>query len=405
MKKRIIVFLLAVFTSVSLFSFDANLMSRYFELGVSSSIMGGNNVIPFTDIFTQHAIIDLPKISDETTDKGLTITTVLGVPNIFMNLHLKKMDVHFRSNLGVETTFSMTIDKELIDVLGKGNQGTDSFDFKLGSQFDIFAYYNFEAQFKIKKLAITLSPSAFVPILHIEPKELNNLHVENTMNGTFKFDGDYTLHAYSRFNIEQVKKMIDSGNFDFASIDPAEILKGVGFDLGGTIGYEILPSLQVGGYARIPVVPGRLNMRTIVGGKVDGEYGIGGQNQQPTFLDPDSFTTSPASFQIFRPLRFGGNLVFKPFERWLTLNVSGGAGAKALYGKTQWYAEYSIGVSTNVYNILRVSVVTQYLQEIFMHELGIALNARVLEVQGAIAASSPDFKKSFQGTGDRKSVV
>lgn len=402
MKKRVVIFLASVLLSANFFAFDASVMQRYFEIGTSVSIMGGNNVIPLTDFFTENVVIDLPKISDDTTESGFVINTVLGIPNIFMNLHLKQKDIHIRTNLGLETSFAIVLQKDLIDILGKGGH-LNEIGFGVGSQIDIFSYYNVEASFKIKKLAVTVSPSAFIPLLHIEPKMVKNFNARTTMNGTIQFDGDYTLLAYSRFNVNKLRIAIEDGTFDTLANDIAELFKGVGFDLGGSIGYCVRPSLQIGGYARIPVVPGRLNQLAEITTKIDGEYGIGGQNKKPDFIDPfadpANIKTSATNFSLSRPLRFGANIVYKPFEKWLTIDAFAGAAMKFPVGEGSWYAEYRAAVTANIYNIVSVSLATQYLQKIFMHEIGLSLNARVLEVQAAISASSPNFKKSFHGTG------
>ncbi|MBQ9630849.1 MAG: hypothetical protein IJR49_04610 [Treponema sp.] len=391
--KKIFIFLLSLFISVNVFAFDETTMQRYLEIGLSPSVFAGNNGVTFSDVFVENVLIDLPTLAENTGGKGLNFDFLFTLPNFFMSVNLKKTNIRIKTSFGLDGKMTLGLSPALIDVLANGNEerGEEEFDLSPKTKLDLFAYMDIEAQFKVKKLSISVTPSIFFPIIYIDPNSIR-LTAGNRIDGTFWFEGKVKdAVAYTCVDIQQALNR----NFTVA-----DIFKGIGFDLGASVSYPIFESLNIGGYARIPIVPGRLKYEASLGDQIfKGEFRVGDQSgKAPDMPDLNKLTSSVANKQIIRPLRFGASLLYKPFGNWLWIDAFIGAGAELPFDKN-WYCEYRVAATANVYNIVTLSLATQYMRNLFMHEIGITLNARLLEIQTAVSATGSNFKQSFKGTG------
>lgn len=375
---------------------DIRIPHRYFEIGVSPNIGFSNNVFGIADIFQKNLVFDLRKIADNTPKSGFVLNANIADPLFFMNLNLRN-GFHIGVNAGVDGNVTTGFGKSLMDAFG---YGIDSkLDVAAALHADFFAYAGITSAFKVNDMRFSIAPSLVMPILHAETNSFSANFV-STSTGDFNADFGGALGIYS--SIFDVSELFE-GNF--SGVNMNELMGGAGFDVG--LGFEMpLPvydKLQLGGYARVPVVPGTLkhgytmdidvpfhgNLQDIFAGKSNAS--------DPIKLDNYSGDTN---YKISRPMRMGVEAAYRPFGSWLTLYGMFGLGMRYPYtSNITFYPEYSLGVSANAKETVGISFKSSYLNQIFSQELNFMLNAKIFELNTAISMQSEDFLKSFQAAG------
>jgi hypothetical protein len=63
------------------------------------------------------------------------------------------------------------------------------------------------------------------------------------------------------------------------------------------------------------------------------------------------------------------------------------------------YPEYTAGLGLSLFGALGVDVSSAYLNQIFIHKIGVMLNVRVLEIDAALSLQGSDFVNSFSMSG------
>ena len=61
--------------------------------------------------------------------------------------------------------------------------------------------------------------------------------------------------------------------------------------------------------------------------------------------------------------------------------------------------EYDFGVNFTILHILGFNISTSYQNQIFMHNVGVMLNFRLIEVDVSAVLQGGNFAQSFKGTG------
>ena len=399
--KKIAVFAALAAIALPLSAFDYTVLHpvhRYFEIGVKADAGVSNSYFDAKEYLVKDLVIDLRKIADEMPDSGLSVDAYVS-PCYQMNLNL---DNGFRFGLetGVEVSGWGMVSKNLFEFLGYGNAGTGSTSFDGDMTGDAFYHVSTSVGFKLGKVRITATPSVFIPIAHADADNFN-VSFANSETGKTTVAGtaDVTLYTFtSAQSLFEGKGLSGSAASDAAS--------SIGADLAGAVEFPLAEKvLQAGAYLRMPIIPGTLRNTTsmIISGKYEVESlaGLLSSSAQTT----KSFNVSDkiygtAEFHISRPLRTGAEFAWRPFGDWFTLSALAGLGVRYPFTDAAvFYPEYNIGMDTQIFHVLGIGISTGYFDKLFMHQLNIMINCRVLEIDAGASLQGENFGQSFKGTG------
>jgi hypothetical protein len=411
MKKTFSIFIVLVSLLLPLSAFTLDPLHpshRYFEAGFDVQAAATNNYFDVKSLLVKNLVIDLKKIADEMPSNGLVVNAFVAAPESFWNLNLKN-GFHLGSAFGIEGNVTGNIGSNLFDLLGYGNADSTTTDVSGYIKADVFAYYNVSAGFKLDRLRITVTPALFVPVIHAETTSMN-ASIQNPADGSVQVVANALGTVYS---FTDISAFVNQTNLDSEKII-YNALSSVGFDLSGAVELPVLSYLQAGAYARIPIVPGHLQYTT--SGTATLKYtaesltDIAGGNGESS-ADISDITYGRDSYYISRPLRIGAESAFRPFGNWFSLNTLLGFGIQYPYtADYKFYPEYSIGIETNLFKIIGMSVSTSYLSQMFIHKINFMFNFRIMELNVAallagaggaetLADFGSEFTNSFKGTG------
>lgn len=397
LKKLLACFVAVVFVSAAT-SEDLRVPHRLFEIGIAPEFGASNNVIPLPDIFKKNLVLDLKKIAANTSARGLTINENIDTRAFFMNLNLRN-GLQFGMAVGVESNGNFNIGKSLLDAIGNGFDGSVEVDG--GADADVFAYATLSGSFKLQnQMRFSIMPSLVAPLVYARGRNVSGSFYSNEKGFGVSVKGEASVFS-SIFDVSQ----IFNGKFVMDSFDFAKLAQSFGFDLGLAfeMPFPLYDKLQLGAYARIPIVPGTLKYGAT--GAVDWDFAgeltqffSGNFGEIPKF----GFVTESGevNHKISRPLRFGAEAAFRPFGSWFDVYALLGMGMRYPYSSDiKVYPEYITSVSVNAGNIVGATFSTSYLGQIFKQELNFMLNAKVFELNFAISMQSENFIKSFQAAG------
>ncbi len=402
--KKIVLAVATFFVSASVFA-ELRKPNRYFEIGVEAEAGASNNYFSTNEFMVKDLVIDLKKIADEIPSGGWK-AEVLDKEKAFINLNISE---RFRLGFftGLDVSGSVNIGKELFDFLGNGFTG-GSKSVKLSGHFDAFLDAGVSFRTKIREFGVTISPAYYVPLIYM-PSTTATASWSSDSSGKLKANVQANVKVYSAVDM---RRWTEKNDFD-ENANPSlndeiqSALKNGGFDLSLAVEHPIFGQwLEVGGFARIPILPGTLDyeMSRTVSAHVstDGFLKIlTDDDELEKEFDSGTATYSKTSHKVYRPLRFGAEAAFRPFGRWFTLRPMGALVMRSPYDgdEREIFPEYSLSATASLFNVLSLTVGTAYLNQVFVHSALFALNARVLELDLGIALRGGDFLKSFQGTG------
>ena len=380
--------------SALLYARPLRVAHRYFELGINADINAANNYFTPADLLQRQLTIDLRQIADTMQMPSFRFDTNNSV-EYFMNLNLQN-GVHAGLSAGVDISGNINLSKSVFEFLGKGNKLGEKLDIKNDMHFDAFAYVDASAGFNFRKSHITVVPAVFHPLLHAEMPKCK-ASFENSASGKTMVAAEAEVKLNSFTNIGSY---IGQGG---EPANPAEDLKtGWGFDLHVALEHKVLEALQCGAYMRIPFVPGRLENEISVeaaalfdidslidatGGAVHSHSVMQTANRKESFL-------------LHRPFRMGAEVAWRPVGKWLTLGSLLGLGVSYPYRTyAKPYIDYSIYTNLSLFEILGLTLSSARFNQVFKQQVGIMLNARVLQIDVGVSSQSSDFAHSFQLSG------
>ena len=185
----------------------------------------------------------------------------------------------------------------------------------------------------------------------------------------------------------------------------SEAVKNGGFDLSFAVEKQVLRTLDVGMYTRVPLVPGRLNykMTANVYANFIETKALGFiDNTEEHSLDygVDDITYSTASFAAFRPFKLGIEVAWRPFGKWMVFRPELAVVMRNPYSTAAIiYPEYSLGAEFSLFNVVRLQAATAYRDRVFVQSVGVALNVRLIEIELGAAFRGAEFTNSFNYSG------
>ncbi|MFA6857705.1 MAG: hypothetical protein WCR31_10895, partial [Treponema sp.] len=330
-------------------------------------------------------------------------------PELFWNLNLPN-GFHLGSAYGLEGSVTGNIGKNLFDLIGYGNADSTTINVDGYANADIFAYFNVSAGIKVDSMRITVTPAIFMPILHAQTSSMS-AQVKNPEDGSVQVIASAFGTVYTPTDISFLSDSKTDADTEKIIRDTSE---GAGFDLAGAIELPVFSFLQAGGYARIPIVPGHL--KHSASGTATLKYTadsvsdiINGDSQSDSTISDVKYGTD--DYYISRPFRLGAESAFRPYGNWFTIRALLGFGVQYPYTSDfKFYPEYSIGIETDLFKIIGMSISTSYLSQMFIQKLNFMFNFRVIELNfagflaGAGGAANmvdfgTEFSNSFKGAG------
>lgn len=391
--KKILAFLFTV-TLISTAAFSKNFFSqRFFEIKTGTSLDFSNNLFAANEFMKKDLVIDLRKIADECPESGFNLRADIE-PSLELNLNIR--DFHLGFAAGVEMYESMAVGKDLFDFLGYGNTIGDTLDFTCDNDADVFAFSQVDVGFRLGKLKIHVQPAVFLPIISIRGVG-GKASVINDTDGNLIVDVDMDMDVYSIVELKSEDKK--SIKFETDKIEES-LRSGYGFDLGGSVAYNLSKSFFVEATCRIPVYPGYLDNKATVNGGFDYKVKLTDFESSEKETKDITITNEKEKLSMHRPLKL--NLYVDKNLLGSLFNARAGAGfgiRRPFCSEAIFYPEYYLGFTLNLIDIFKLGVSTQYKDQLFIHQVGTTLNIRVLQIDLGLSSQSTSFTKSMSVAG------
>ncbi|MCM1223631.1 MAG: hypothetical protein NC548_55200 [Lachnospiraceae bacterium] len=396
--------------SISVFSAFAELYPsrRYVEIGAGAGFRFSENLASVSDVMKKELIIDLDEIYSN-MKKGF-ILTAGATPEAYMDFNFKNFGFGFHA--GVDVSGRMNISRDFFGILANGIEAGKKTSVDMNLWLQSFAEASVPVYFKIFDFRVKVTPTYFVPLVYI-PDVSARASLVNKSDGTIeaKVDAPISIYTAQKFG-DSFDGSIDSifAETNISSMI-SDSLKNGGFDLGVLVEYPFTRKLDLGAYANIPIVPGRLKgkLSTFITASIKTPSLIDmiadGEDAGETEVDYEvgDFVYTEDKYYVNRPMRFGAEIAYRPWKNWLTLRARAGLAFRNPFGKDfnirSFYPEYDLGAEFVLFYVLGLSLHTEYTQQVFAHTLQLILNARVFELDISAGICNSDFLKSFQIQG------
>ncbi len=381
---------------------------RYVELGVSSDILVAQNGMPLADIFKKNLVIDLNKLSSSLPKSGFK-AYLWEADDVHLDFNFKKFGFGFHVN--TEYSANLNISKDLFNILGNGIKPGKEYTADGNVWAESFVSFSVPVRFNVGKWRIKVAPACFAPLYYV-PSTTVKARAVNGKDGSVTVTATAPIEFYT---VGRYKNIVKDGSISwdfFKDFDGSglgqDLARAAGVDISALVEYPLLDTLDIGGYANIPIVPARLK------GKVTATATLSAQCDSilRVITDDSKFEKtaeitdavySDANYYVNRPMRLGGECAWRPVGKWLTLRGSAGLALRNPFGKDfsikSVYPEYRLGVEIVGIGMFGLNLSTEYTKKIFAHSVGIMLNFRAIEFDVAAAVCSPTFIQSFKGEG------
>jgi hypothetical protein len=395
--KRALLLLLLLASVVSL---EAQAYRRNIEFGVD--VYGGfaNSYLSPMDFLQETVTIDLTTLAHD-IGSGLSLFTGAG-GDVFFNVN--SVASSFGWFAGVDATGQFKVPQTLLKLITQGNtENSYSGKFDLGAA--AFAETGLWARIKIlDDLDITVRPAYFLPLAVMTKVDAD--YSLNTTGGVVKANGKLNSTVHTPFSTA-----------DGIQIDPGDMISKGGGDLTLEAAYALFPNFILGlSLSHIPLFPARLsdgynittdfvyeqNVGDILDGLGDGD-GFSLEDGL-TYSEPLFTSFSGSKQKIFRPVKLGASLLYRPFyERFIVLKPYAALVFNGIY-RTAVYFDFGGLVEVNLWNILIIDGSVNFEDLMWRHSLGLIINMRALELNLGVSTQSQSFLKSFQAAGVRVDV-
>ena len=380
---------------------------RYVELGVGVDVIAAQNIMPFSDIFKKHLVIDLKKIYNDMSRDGATVA-LSEKEDVHLDFNFKKFGLGLFA--GAEFNANMNISKDLFKVLDCVTPGT-VYEAEANFWAESFATFSLPVRFNVNKWKIKITPTYFVPAFYVPSTTVRGTAV-NREDGSIDVKASASLVFYT---ISEIKGLVKDGELssDFdknidASVLLSDIATAGGLDLSAAVEYAFSDKLDLGGYVTAPILPGHLRHKVTANATLS----VHTDSLMDMMFDGKSPDTeskfgdasySDCDYIVNRPLRFGVECAWRPFGKWFTLRGLVGGALRNPFGEDvsikSLYPEYKLGVEVVGIGMFGLSLSTRYEKKVFAHGMDIMLNFRAVEFDISAAVCSPSFVQSFKGEG------
>lgn len=426
MNKKLIIFLSIFLLSSTVHAGIMN--NRFVELRVDLPMDVSNNSFGILDLFrSEELLIDLGAVADELPEDGFTIRSSM-TPNIGVNFNIAKF--HAGLKVGADIYGSFNLDKSIFNFIAFGNKLNETVEIKPNVYGDVFITGDVYADLQLGRMKLNVNPALFIPVASINTNN-TYLKIQNNSNGDIIAEMNGNIELYSQFALDETGNGIDinhismgSETMDIRSSDALmKLFRYSGFDFAGIIELPspIFDSLSFSAAFRVPIIPGKLNTKTaiscdtqykinpseIIQNKIDGNTENSeneGKELDLNLNDLDyTYYSEETVYKINRPFKFMGYATFMPFGELLTAKAGLGFAVRSpLSEYAVTYPQYYLGGGVSVLGgFFRMSLSTEYTNQIFIHQTNLAISLRAVEIDLGLGTEGPNFEKSFNLSGVR----
>jgi hypothetical protein len=391
--KKIFTAALVFVSSFTLWAWE--MPSRYFELGLDFEFGAANRSLTWGDIFNsaETGKIDLNKLEND--DFSLDFLTK---GNFFINVQTRgKYKIGVGIFSGFENNLFAALPQETMDLLINGDNNASLLEGGVSIGGSIFTDIGIRGTATINKWKFTVSPAVFIPLFYMtEPNICYSLTNGNPFSGIIIAKAD----VYTAFTMN-----------DGLNLTMEDALAPKGFDISADLSYQLFPFLDLGGtVAHIPIVPAHMSR----GQRIDKIYTVNqsgktvqelidndelGSLLSPEPGEDDLVSFSDGNQMVFRPLRFDGYAVYKPFRDQLRLSLKPSIGLSFFTVHNKVYFNAGLETEFKFANMLGLTWDFRYREQIWLNKLGLILNFRILELDLGAGFRSPDLPGVFMGRG------
>jgi len=388
--------------AVVLFSLTASTFAignRIVELSTTSNVEATNNVFAVKDYLVPELVIDMSDFAKKVPKSGFNATESVSEELAF------KIDIpsgpKIGFGLGAEILGSFTASKSLFELLYAGHDFTEEENLVCtidDTYVDVFAFINASYGMDIgDKITFMVTPTLFSTVAHMGMED-TKVTLTNKNNGDFGFALSGKLSVYAGETLgDDYLALLSSLNNNF------------GFDLAASGYYKLFDFLDVGGSFRIPIVPSRPKVQSIAAFDCSMMTNVtdltSGGFSAPAF-NMGEWVASEGTYVVNRPMKFAASAVYHPvigimpWEDLITCYATLGFGIKHSFtSDAKAYFDYYFGTKFSLWNMLKLTVSAEHLDEIYRNKIEFGFNTRLLEVDTGISSSSKSFAKSFTGAG------
>lgn len=369
---------------------------RFFEVGMKADANIANSYFTLDDVLEKETTPDYNKILDF-VKQGLEAGLDFDI-DLFMNLNFAEASLGFFTNFDMDTV--TLLHSNVFEFLANATNNSDEFDLNLKIGGSVFMDTGMSLHTRIGKLSIKISPAYYVPLIFI-PYTGVSFVASYDADGNINADGDAVLQVYSVFPLSEISSF---DNF-IETISLSDIIRQGGLDISLEAIYSLFSALDVGlSLTNIPIAPATMSSAFAYSAFFDFSVeSILSQLIDKGKLDTSGidygFAENPGVLTLIRPIKLSLFADWKVFYSDI-LSVSPKVELRFADKASQreFGAGYRVKLESHI-GFFNPSFTTSYIDEIFIQELGISLNFRVLDVDLLVSTQSQNFTKSFQGAG------
>jgi hypothetical protein len=364
---------------------------RLIELGFDAGASFANSYLSMKDILRETVTLDLSRMTGDLYNGLGVFFDAQG--KAFINVNLG-VSWGFGLFVGVDAMGQFKIPQSMVELLSLGNDLNKSYSDDLGLGAASFLETGFWTSLKFRRIKFTVQPAYYVPLAYLG-KPTVDYFFRTGDDGTISVHGTYKAELYTPFSLD------DTGNLDVGSM----LSKG-GVDISLRGEYPLYYNLILGGtITHIPFFPARLSDKYSMRGNFDFTGKdieniiniINGDEEVPEFIM--NTETETGNKMVFRPLKVGVDVVYRPFKlRLLAVKPELALVFNNIYDMPV-YADFSLTGELNLADIFILGIGTRYEDLVWKQRANLVLNFRVIELGIGISTQSQQFLKSFQGRG------
>jgi hypothetical protein len=387
MKKiLIIIFLILVPFCV----FAKGTTERTFEIGLLNIDFNfANSFLSIKDVFHEVIIIDLDKLSD-----GFKINFGLNIVPLYVNFNSKK-GWGFGLSSGVSAFGVVNLSGNMLTISEAIKDNSDVG----GAAFSSLTLNSF---YDVKKLKIKLNPSLYTALVYVAPPRNMTSSVVYTLDysdGTV-MNIDYASRVYVGFSTEN--------NFSITSNPGLDFTIGMEYPLAKEIGLtNILPILDFDvalDIINIPFIPSTLTDYIQVKGRVGKDTPIKLINKDDDddseLFSSDGVFKETRVVQVKRPFRMLARADWRPLfgVKFLTITPVIGFCYSEFYYQPFSF-EGGLNASLNLGSIFKLRAGLNYIDRMFVNNLGVVFNSKIFEVDVGLDLRSQEISQLWSGAG------
>jgi hypothetical protein len=392
--KKILIIILLIFVPFCVFAKGKTekkkTLDRTFEIGLLNiDVNFANSFLTVKDVFHEVIIIDLDKLSD-----GFKINLGFNIVPLYINYNSKK-GWGVGLSAGVSAFGVVNLSGNMLSLSEAVKDNSD-----LGGA--VFSSVTVNSFYDVKNLKIKFNPSLYTALAYVAPPRNMTSSVIYTLdysNGTV-MNIDYASRVYIGYSTENKFSITSNPGLDFTV--------GMEYPLAKEIGLtNILPILDFDvalDFINIPFIPSTLTDYIQVKGQVGKDTPIKLINKDDDddsgLFSSDGIVKGTRVVQVSRPFKMLTRADWRPLfgTNFLTITPVIGFCYSEFYYQPFSF-EGGLNASLNFGNIFLLKAGLNYIDRMFVNNLGVVLNSKLFEVDIGLDLRSQEISQLWSGAG------